>query len=59
MNYTGSMKNTMKGFSDFEKKVAKLIPTNQPFSLMGGAYYTSPSQVKNPSLVHVFVVMIS
>ena len=53
------MQDTKKGFDDFEKKVAKLIPINQPFSWMGGAYYTTPSQVKNPSMECDMLVICS
>lgn len=52
MNYSGSMQDCMKGCMDFEKKVGKLIPMDPPFAMMGSAYYTTPSQVKNPSRDH-------
>lgn len=50
MNYTGSMKDTVKGCADMERRCKELLPGMPSLPTMGSAYYTTPSQVANPGI---------
>lgn len=50
MNYTGSMKDCVKGCVDMERRCKELLPGMPILPTMGSAYYTTPSEVKNPSI---------
>ena len=54
-NYTGSMKDTAKGAAHMEKRARELLPGITIFPRMGGFYYTTPSAVKNPGIVHEYI----
>lgn len=51
MNYTGSMKDCAKGCTDMERRCEELLHGISILPTMGSAYYTTPSEVKNPGIV--------
>ncbi|KAK8811724.1 hypothetical protein WA538_000510 [Blastocystis sp. DL] len=48
MNYTGSMKDMMKGVVDADRRIKELLPNAPLFPRVGSFYYTNPSNVPNP-----------
>ena len=51
MNYTGSMKDMMKGVVDADRRIKELLPNAPLFPRVGSFYYTNPSNVPNPGIV--------
>ena len=50
MNYTGSMKDMMKGVVDADRRIKELLPNAPLFPRVGSFYYTNPSNVPNPGI---------
>lgn len=50
MNYTGSMKDMMKGVVDADHRIKELLPNAPLFPRVGSFYYTNPSNVPNPGI---------
>lgn len=50
MNYTGSMKDMMKGVVDADRRIKELLPNAPLFPRVGSLYYTNPSNVPNPGI---------
>ena len=48
MNYSGSMKDMMKGVIDADRRMKELLPNAPLFPRVGSFYYTNPSDVPNP-----------
>lgn len=50
MNYSGSMKDMMKGIVDADRRIKELLPNAPLFPRVGSFYYTNPSNVSNPGI---------
>ena len=50
MNYTGSMKDMMKGVVDADRRIKELLPNAPLFPRVGSFYYTNPSNGPNPGI---------
>ena len=50
MNYTGSMKDMMKGVVDADRRIKELLPNAPLFPRVGSFYYTNPSNVHKPGI---------
>ena len=57
MNYTGAMKDTYRGYKDMERRTRELLGDLPLFPVMGGVYYTSPSEVKVPGTCMEYCIM--
>ena len=57
MNYTGAMKDTYRGYKDMERRTRELLGDLPRFPVMGGVYYTSPSEVKVPGICMEWHIM--
>ena len=51
MNYSGSMKDMVKGVVDADRRIKELLPNAPIFPRVGSFYYTNPIDVPNPGIV--------
>ena len=51
MNYSGSMKDMMKGVIDADRRMKELLPNAPMFPRVGSFYYTHPSSVPDPGIL--------